>query len=177
MLAYLDDVVVVTPAGLAAEVVPTARQVLRELGLTLREDKTQAWSSRAPCPAGLEGQWRTEGLTLVGVPLGGALPAHGLPDESDNWRVDLGTGSYEARRCGEVAARAAALLGRFAELPALASPHLPAVQVAALLLRVCGTGKVAHMLRSNPPTSTAAAAGTFDEAVLQAYTALASLGH
>ena len=68
------------------------------------------------------------GLTLVGVPLGEPLPANGLPDNEDELRVDLGAADFTAERCTEVAARAAAFVGKLAELPELASPHLPAVQ-------------------------------------------------
>ncbi len=70
---------------------------------------------------------------------------------------------------------AAALLERFAKLPTLSSPHLPTVQSAALLLRMCGCGKVTHMLRSNPPAGVQEAARTYDAALLQAYEKLASL--
>ena len=175
VLAYLDDVVVLVPPELAAEVLPAAQRVLGEVGLDLRPDKTQAWSPSAPCPPGLEEQWRPDGLTLVGVPLGEPLPADGLPDESDETRTDLGHEGYTAERCREVASRAATLLGKLAELPSLASPHLPAVQVGALLLRLCGVGKVTHLLRSNPPAYTQRAAAAFDKAVFEAYEELVEL--
>ncbi len=71
--------------------------------------------------------------------------------------------------------RTAALLERFAELPALASPHLPAVQSAALLLRMCGCGQATHLLRSSPPTRVQEAARAYDHALLQTYEKLASL--
>ena len=175
VLAYLDDVVVMVPPVMAGEVLPMAQRLLGEIGLLLRSDKTQVWSARAPCPAGLESQWRQEGLTLVGVPLGGPLPGHGLPDESDELRVDLGTSGYAAERCAEVVQRAAALLERLADIPVQASPHLPAVQVAALLLRLCGGGKITHLLRTTPPSSVKEAAAAFDTAMLKAYESLALL--
>lgn len=62
-----------------------------------------------------------------------------------------------------------------ARLPATASAHLLAVQVAALLLRLSGTSKLTHVLRTNPPELSAAAARDFDEAVLKAYEVLAAL--
>ena len=111
----------------------------------------------------------------MGVPLGEQLPAGGLPHESDERRVDLGSGNYAEERSKEVADRAAALLDRFAELPAEASPHLPAVQVGALLLRLCGQGKLTHLLRSNTPASTEAAARSYSDALLRTYEALAEL--
>ena len=114
-------------------------------------------------------------MTLVGVPLGQPLPEGGLPDDSDQRRVDLGADDYAEERCLEVVDRAAVFLRRVADLPTRASPHLPAVQAAALLLRLCGCGKVTHLLRSNPPARTAAAARRFDEALLKAYEDLASL--
>ena len=175
MLAYLDDVVVVTPPELAGEVLPAAQRALGAAGLALELAKTQAWSPCSACPPGLERQWRADGLTLVGVPIGEALPENGLPDRSDEQRVDLGADGYEEERCREVAQRAAKLLARLAELPTLASPHLPAVQVAALLLRLCGCGKITHLLRSNPPARTEAAAKAFDKSLLQAYVDLAGL--
>ncbi len=91
VLAYLDDVAVLAPPELAAEILPTAQRVLSLAGLELQPGKTQAWSRASPCPPGLERQWRQYGLsdTLVGVPLGEALPDAGLPGESDDRRVDL----------------------------------------------------------------------------------------
>ena len=82
VLAYLDDVTVVVPPELAAEVPAAAQRAVGNLGLELRADKTQAWSPNSACPAGLEGYWRPHGLTLVGVSLGEPLPANGLPDSS-----------------------------------------------------------------------------------------------
>ena len=67
VLAYLDDVVVLTPPELAVEVLPRAQRAFGQVGLDLRPDKTQAWSERAPCPPGLEEQWCESGITLVGV--------------------------------------------------------------------------------------------------------------
>ena len=175
VLAYLDDVTVLVPPELATEVLPAAQAALGALGLELRADKTQAWSRESACPPGLQEHWRPHGLTLVGVPLGEPLPANGLPDSSDAHRVDLGGGDFASHCCCEVADRATALLERLADLPTHASPHLPAVQVAALLLRVCGAGKVTHLLRSNPPATVVSAASRFDKALLEAYVALAAL--
>ena len=174
VLAYLDDVTVLVPPELATEVVPAAQAALGAAGLELRADKTQAWSRESACPAGLQDHWRPNGLTLVGVTLGEPLLANGLPDCSDARRMDLGSEDFALHRCCEVADRATALLERLAELPTHASPHLPAVQVAALLLRVCGAGKVMHMLRSNPPATVASAAARFDKALLEAYVSLAA---
>ena len=123
VLAYLDDVVVMVPPKLAAQVLPTARAAFADLSLELQPGKTQAWSATSPCPAGLEPQWRPDGLTLVGVPLGEPLPPGGLPDDTDTRRVDLGLGGYAAERCNEVVTRAAALLDKLAALPTSASPH------------------------------------------------------
>ena len=176
VLAFLDDLAVLTPPELAAEVLPTAQRVLGSFGLVLAPEKTQAWSASAARPDGLEERyWREAGLTLVGVPLDESLPEGGLPDHSDERRVDLGSAGYTEERCAEVAERAAAFLDRLAELPTQASPHQPAVQVAALLLRLCGAGKLTHLLRSNPPTRTTGAARAYDEALLTAYAKLAAL--
>ena len=174
-LAYLDDVAVLVPPALASAVLPAAREALGVLGLDLRQEKTQAYSKRAACPEGLEEQWREHGVTLVGVPLGEPLPANGLHVLDDERRVDVGTEDYAAQRCHEVVGRAAALLQAFAELPAKASPHLPAVQVAALLLRLCGCGKVTHLLRTAPPPTTRPAARVYDAALLKCYEELAEL--
>ena len=111
----------------------------------------------------------------MGVPVGGLLPANGLPAESDERRMDLGTTTYAKQRCAETAERAGALLAKVAELPTSASPHQPAVQVAALLLRLCGGGKVTHLLRCNPPDTVAEPARSFDTALLKAYETLADL--
>jgi hypothetical protein len=176
VFAYLDDLAVLTPPGLAADVLPTAQRVLDAFELELNAAKTQVWSRASPRPTGVpEEHWRAAGLTLVGVPLGEPLPANGLPDHEDEVRVDLGAASFTAERCAETAARAAAFVGKLAELPELASPHLPAVQSAALLLRLCGLGKLTHLLRSNAPPQTQGAARDFDTAVLHAYETLAAL--
>ena len=90
--------------------------------------------------------------------------------------MDLGTGCYAAERCEEVAQRATTVLERLADLPTDASPHFPAVQVAALLLRLCCTGKVTHLLRSNPPATVQAAASVYDAALLTADEKLTRLG-
>ncbi len=111
----------------------------------------------------------------MGVLLGEPLPDNDLPDDRGGLRVDLGAHDYAAQRCREVVVCAAALLERFAELPTLSSPHFPAVQSAALLLRMCGCGKVIHLLRSSPPASVREAARSYDAALLQAYDKLASL--
>ena len=74
-----------------------------------------------------------------------------------------------------MAERAAALLDKLAELPAEASPHLPARQAAVLLLRNCCAGKLTHLLRTTPPASCAKAAAAFDEALLEAYQRLTRL--
>ena len=79
------------------------------------------------------------------------------------------------QRCLEVARRAGALLDRVAELPSLASPHLPAVQASALLLRMCGATKVNHLLRTTPPRDVNPAAAAFDDALLNAYVELSQL--
>ena len=175
VLAYLDDVAVLVPPELATEVQSAATRALGALGLELRPEKTQAYSKSAPCPPGLQEQWREYGLTLVGVPLGEPLPEDGLPAEDDQRRVDLGTDAFAKERCAEVSARAATLLERFAELPTQASPHQPAVQVAALLLRHCGCGKVTHLLRSTPPATVREAARAYDAALLTCYEVLTEL--
>ena len=77
VLAYLDDVVVVAPPELAALMLPMAQRTLGELDLELQPAKTQVWSARSECPAGLGDQWRADGLTLVGVPLGQPFPEGG----------------------------------------------------------------------------------------------------
>ncbi len=175
VLAYLDDVAVLVPPELATEVQAAETRALGALGLELRLEKTQAFSKRTPCPPGLEEQWKESGLTLVGVPLGEPLPENGLPAENDERRLDLGTEDYATERCHEVVRRAAALLELLAELPAKASPQQPAVQVAALLLRLCGCGKVTHLLRSTPPQLVREAARTYDAALLKCYEDLAEL--
>ena len=175
VLAYLDDVSVLTPPELAAHVLPAAQRILGEVNLELEPRKTQMWSAASPFPEGLEERWCENGLTLMGVTLGSDLPPNGLPAHNDAWRVDLGDATFSAQRCSEVAARAALLLERLSELPTLASPHLPAVHTSALLLRLCGAGKVTHLLRSTPPAQTLAAAKAFDTALLHAYEALAAL--
>ena len=175
VLAYLDDVIVLTPPELAGAVETAAQAALGALGLELQPQKTQVWSAQAPCPPGLEARWRRDGLTLLGVPLGEPLPPGNMPDESDGRRLDLGGAGYAAARCAETAERAAALLRKLAQLPALASPHLPAAQAAGLLLRLCGAGKLTHQLRSSPLADSRAAAAAYDEAVLEAYRELARL--
>ena len=176
VLAFLDDVAVITPPEIAAQVFPSAQRIFGAFGLELSDAKTQAWSPASARPADLEQRfWREEGLTLVGVPLGDALPASGVPDHEDAVRVDFGDVSFTEARCMEVGARAEVFLERLAELPVLASPHLPAVQAAALLLRLCGVGKITHLLRTNPPAQVSAAARSFDTALMQAYEAIAAL--
>ena len=168
ILAYLDDVVVLAPPELAADVFPAAQRALGQVRLELRPEKTQVWSPAAACPAGLEAQLRVEAVTLVGVALGEPLPESGLPAEGDDLRVDLGSGGFAAARCGEAAERAARFCLLLGELPAHASPHLPAVQAAALLLRMCGVGKLTHLLRSTPPAQVQPAAVAEEAAVAEA---------
>ena len=91
-----------------------------------------------------------------------------MPDEADALGVALGAEGYAAQHCEGVARRASNLLEKLADLPNTASPHLPATQAAALLLRHCGPGKLTHLLRSTPPTSTRAAAEAYDDATLAA---------
>ena len=114
-------------------------------------------------------------MTLVGVPLGELLPANGLPDNEDGRRVDLGSLGFAAERCAEVAARVATFVSKLAKLPDRASPHLPAVQTAVLLLRLFGSGKLTHLLRANPPAQTQRADRAFDAGVSRAYEELAVL--
>ena len=126
VFAFLDDLAVLTPPELAAEVLPTAQRVLDAFELELNAAKTQVWSRASPRPTGvLEEHWRAAGLTLVGVPLGEPLPTNGLPDNEDALRVD--PADFTADRCAEAAARAAGFVAKVAELPEQASPHLPAV--------------------------------------------------
>ena len=75
----------------------------------------------------------------------------------------------------QTTARACELLSRIAALPAQASPHLPAVQLSALMLRMCGTGKLTHMLRSAPPRATQEAARRYDQALLASYVKITGL--
>ena len=175
VMAYLDDVVAIVPPCIASVVGAIADRVIGTAGLTLEQSKAQAWSPTCPCPEGLERHWQPHGLTLVGVPLGGEFPDAGLPDDTDERRVDMGSHCFVEARCLEVAGRAANLLQRLADLPASASAHLPAVQAASLLLRMCGAGKITHLLRSNPPEATKQAAAHFDRELLQTYEAIADL--
>ena len=99
---------------LAARVLTEAEAALADIGIRLRAVKTQAWSAEAACPSGLEEQWRPDGLTVVGVPLGEPLPAGGLPAEDDLRRLELGSNSYEANCCFEVVERAKVLLAKVA---------------------------------------------------------------
>ena len=175
LLAYLDDVTILCPPQMASEALAAAAAAFQRFRLLLRPDKTQAWSLRSPCPDGLQDQWCQGGLTLVGVPLGEPLPASDLPDPSDDHRVDIGGDDFARDRCVETATRAATLLGKVAELPSLASPHLPATQLSALLLRQCGAGKLTHLLRSTPPPTVLPAAELYDLAVLDCYRVIADL--
>ena len=75
----------------------------------------------------------------------------------------------------EPAERATVLFRKLAELPTLASPHLPAVQLSALLLGMCGCGGLTHLIRSTPPCSVRDAAASFDHAMFDCYRELASL--
>ena len=107
--------------------------------------------------------------------MGEPLPENGLPAHNDDRQVDVGSASYTQERCKETVDRAKVLLEAIAELPARASPHLPAVQMAALLLRLCGCGKVTHLLRCAPPAVTQQAARSYDSALLDSYADLAEL--
>ena len=175
VFAFLDDVLVVVPPELAKEAQQEADECLAVLGLELQAHKTQVWSPGAACPAGLERQWRADGLTIVGVPLGDPLPDDSMPDFEDGHRVDVGTPSFSAQHCAGVCSRASALLERIVDLPAHASPHQPAVQAAALLLRMCGASKINHLLRTTPPQVVRSAAAEFDDALLAAYEEVAKL--
>jgi hypothetical protein len=175
VFAFLDDVALLLPPGLADFALPAAQDALSDYGLELAVAKTQAWSRRSPCPPCLAPYWRPAGLTLVGTPLGEPLPETGLPADGDELRVDLAPDDHAKQRCKEVVARAAALLERVAALPCEASPHQPGVQVAALLLRLCGCGKVTHLLRCNPPAVVQEAAQTYDKALRDCYEEITAL--
>ena len=53
-------------------------------------------------------------------------------------------------------------LERISKLADPAPPHLPAVQLSALLHCTCGTGQITHLLRTSPPRITRTAARRFD---------------
>ena len=102
-------------------------------------------------------------------------PPSGMPDVRDMFRVGLRSTDYVLQRCNVTAERATVFMCKVAELPILASLHLPGVQLSALLLRMCGGGKITHLLRSTAPSSVREAAASFDHAMLVCYRDLASL--
>jgi hypothetical protein len=64
------------------------------------------------------------------------------------------------------------LIDRIVELPTLAGPHQPAVQVANLLLRYCVSSKCTHLLRLLPPPYTADFSRDIDARVERAFCAI-----
>lgn len=136
------------PREIAVETCEPAWAAFNAFGSPMRPDKTQAWGRRAACQEGLEQCWHAAGVTLICVLLGEPIPHAGLPDTSAACRVDIGGENYVYESCREGAERACILLRRIAELPALASPHIPAVQLSAALLRMCGFGEATHLLFS-----------------------------
>ena len=60
-----------------------------------------------------------------------------MPGDRDVFRIDLGSTDYVLQRCNGTAERATVFLRKVAELPTLASPHLPAIQLSAVLLGMC----------------------------------------
>ena len=89
IFSYLDDVVVVVPAGLADRACEIVEEELTAAGLTLNRDKTQAWTPArgTALPQQLEAR-RVDALTVLGNPVpwydrddgDGRLPVHGTTD-------------------------------------------------------------------------------------------------
>ena len=175
VLAYLDDIVLVVPAALAGDAQDIAMTTLAPFGLALASTKTQAWSPQTPCPSCLTAQWRMDGITVVGTPIGPPGQETEGPYDDDGHRVELGTADYERHQTEALAERAAVLLDRLAQLPQQASPHQPGAQGAALLLRMSGLGLITHALRTTPPSATAQACKRFDDAVIASYVRICEL--
>ena len=68
-----------------------------------------------------------------------------------------------------------ASMQKLAEPPTSASPHLPAAQLSAKMLRLCGPSKVTHLLRSIAPSNSRPAASSYDKALLQAHEVITEL--
>ena len=70
--AYLDDVLVRVPEGIAGRVLQEAADALAGVGAALDPAKTQVWRAEGGCPGGadLDAYWTPLGLVLLGAPLG-----------------------------------------------------------------------------------------------------------
>eukprot|EP00666_Eupelagonemidae_sp_cell4sb_P018085 gene18085-biopygen42370 len=84
----------------------------------------------------------------------------------------VGTTAFRERFLAQQVLKIQDLIDRIVELPALAGPHQPAVQVANLLLRYCVASKCSHLLRLLPPPSTASFCRDVDDRVARAFCAI-----
>ena len=116
--AFLDDVIVVTPSLVAADVQPVARRALGRQGLELSPDKTQIWSRSGAKPHGVDAaNWKQAGITLVGVPLGEAEAANQVLQLDDENRVDLGEDAFTEENVQPRRTQGGTLLGKSCEAP------------------------------------------------------------
>ena len=73
LVAYLDDVLVGVPATCFAESLSILQEELRTVGHHANPQKLEVWTpSGIPpprLPAEVQARWRTEGLTVLGLPI------------------------------------------------------------------------------------------------------------
>jgi len=135
VVAYQDDIHVVCPPDLVIQIYDCVRSGLEAIGLRLRLDKCEVYSPSGDQECHIPGaKFSTEGLTVVGIPVGS--PSY----QREVLRV----------KTGPMAALAAAVGG------------LPDCQCALLLLRECVATRFGYWLRVIPPGISREAASHVD---------------
>ena len=130
------------------------------MGGRLNLAKCKAWSPGAAEPPGLpEGLWQRDGLLLLGTPHGEG------PNRGEDAPLPVGTPEVQ-RHLEKTLASYRAFLAGLEQVVRDAPPKDARVQSALLLLRLCGQGKVTHLLRTLPPVLTKAFAEAFDAATM-----------
>ena len=145
IFSYLDDVVAVVPAGLAARACEIVQEELTAAGLTLNPDKTQAWTP-APgtaLPQHLEAR-RVRALTVLGNP----VPWYDRDDDEGDGRLPV-HGTADGR---EVLDKTRRFLRHWRQL----RDNGLTAEGAHTLLRTYALGCATHLLRANYETAWAA---------------------
>ena len=177
LLAYLDDIVIVAPSGVAEAAYTIVQACLaEECSLELSADKTQVWTpSQVRPPGGLARHWSAEGMVVLGGPLGDLRLSTAIQhDDLRPQAVPYGPlgGPFLAEfldaRLHTMRGAADAVLGLVCR-----APHdFPALQIALQLLVFCVAPKADHLLRHLPPPAGTALAANIDRLLLETFQSL-----
>ena len=175
--AYMDDTSVILPAGGADVALQVAEVAFAAVGLALNPGKCTLFvPPHAALPLGpAHDLWlaaaRKDGVQVCGAPMsagrGAMVEGGSLMDAM--WAAPLGEDAYVASFLDEHLLRLQRCLRRVSLLPSRVAERAPDCQVAALLLRHCGTSRAQHLLRALPPRLTRAFAVRADELLREAF--------